>query len=152
MLYLAALILGIVAGLRAATALAAIAWAAYFGALALAGTWAAFLGNIAAVIVVSLLAIGEYVGDKLPTTPSRRNVGPFAGRIIIGAAVGMVIGLPSGAEVVTAILGAAGAVIGTLGGYAARRRLAQAFGRDLPAALIEDAVAIVVGLLAAFFV
>jgi uncharacterized membrane protein len=150
-LYFAALILGIVAGLRAATALAAIAWAAYFGALQLVGTWAGFLGNVATGIVLSLIAIGEYVGDKLPTTPSRKNVGPFAGRIIIGAAAGLVLGLPAGAEIVTAGLGAIGAVIGTLGGYEARRRLAMAFGRDLPAALIEDAVAIVVGLLAAFF-
>lgn len=151
MLYLAALILGIVAGLRAATALAAIAWAAYLGALQLTGTWAGFLGNIVTVIVLSLVAIGEYVGDLLPTTPSRKNVGPFAGRVIIGAVVGLVVGLPAGAEVLTAILGAIGAVIGTLGGYEARRRLAQALGRDLPAAFIEDAVAIVVGLLAAFF-
>jgi uncharacterized membrane protein len=42
-------------------------------------------------------------------------------------------------------------VIGTLGGYEARRRLATAFGRDLPAGLLEDAVAIIVGLLAAYF-
>lgn len=151
MLYFTALILGIVAGLRAATALAATAWAAYFGALTLAGTWAEFLGNVVTVIVLSLIAIGEYIGDVLPTTPSRKNVGPFASRIIIGAAVGLVLGLPAGAELATAILGAVGAVIGTLGGYAARRRLALAFGRDLPAALTEDAVAIIVGLLAAFF-
>ena len=39
--------------------------------------------------------------------------------------------------------GIAGAVVGTLGGYEARRRLAAAFGRDLPAALLEDVVAIV---------
>jgi uncharacterized membrane protein len=150
-LYFAALILGIVAGLRAATALAAVAWAAYFGALLLAGTWAEFIGNVVTAIVLSLIAIGEYVGDKLPTTPSRKNVGPFASRIIVGAAVGLVLGLPAGAEVATAILGAVGAVIGTLGGYESRRRLALAFGRDLPAALIEDAVAIIVSLLAAFF-
>ena len=41
------------------------------------------------------------------------------------------------------VLGAIGAVIGTLGGAAARLRLAKGLGRDLPAALIEDAVAIV---------
>ena len=35
-----------------------------------------------------------------------------------------------------------GAVLGTLGGAAVRAKLAQAFGRDLPAALIEDVVAI----------
>ena len=40
-----------------------------------------------------------------------------------------------------------GAVVGTLGGAEARGRLATAFGKDLPAALIEDAVAITGGLL-----
>ncbi len=39
--------------------------------------------------------------------------------------------------------GVIGAVVGTLGGYAARMRLAEALGKDLPAALIEDLVAIV---------
>jgi uncharacterized membrane protein len=38
--------------------------------------------------------------------------------------------------------GLIGAVVGTLGGRAARARLAASFGRDRPAALIEDAVAI----------
>jgi uncharacterized membrane protein len=33
-------------------------------------------------------------------------------------------------------------VLGTLGGAAVRAKMAQAFGRDLPAALIEDGVAI----------
>jgi uncharacterized membrane protein len=39
-------------------------------------------------------------------------------------------------------------VIGTLGGHALRARLAAAFGRDRPAAFIEDAVAIGGALLA----
>ena len=38
-------------------------------------------------------------------------------------------------------LGVVGAVVGTLGGAAARAAGARAFGRDLPAALIEDAIA-----------
>ena len=42
------------------------------------------------------------------------------------------------------IAGIIGAVIGTLGGAEARKRLVAAtFGRDLPTALIEDAVAVV---------
>jgi uncharacterized membrane protein len=40
------------------------------------------------------------------------------------------------------LLGAIGAVIGTLGGAAARARLAAAFGKDLRAALLEDVVAV----------
>ncbi|MBW8860119.1 MAG: DUF4126 domain-containing protein, partial [Caulobacter sp.] len=34
------------------------------------------------------------------------------------------------------------AVVGTLGGADVRGRLAKAFGRDLPAGLLEDVVAI----------
>ena len=45
-------------------------------------------------------------------------------------------------------LGAVGAVAGTLGGAELRGRLAAAFGSDRPAALIEDAGAIVLGLVA----
>jgi uncharacterized membrane protein len=41
------------------------------------------------------------------------------------------------------LLGAIGAVIGTYGGAAFRGRLAAAFDKDLPAAITEDAVAIV---------
>ncbi|WP_218617018.1 hypothetical protein [[Phormidium ambiguum] IAM M-71] len=40
------------------------------------------------------------------------------------------------------VAGIVGAVIGTLGGAAVRSQLATAFGRDLPAALLEDAAAI----------
>ena len=46
------------------------------------------------------------------------------------------------ALVVGAIAGIAGAVVGTLGGYEARVRLARAVGKDLPIALLEDAIAI----------
>ena len=38
--------------------------------------------------------------------------------------------------------GVVGAVIGTYGGAAVRARLATSFGRDLPAALIEDVAAV----------
>jgi uncharacterized membrane protein len=40
------------------------------------------------------------------------------------------------------LAGIAGAVIGTLGGHAFRRRLAAVFKKDPPAAFIEDALAI----------
>jgi uncharacterized membrane protein len=41
-----------------------------------------------------------------------------------------------------AVAGLIGAVIGTLGGASIRGTLARALGRDLPAALIEDVVAV----------
>jgi tetratricopeptide (TPR) repeat protein len=43
-----------------------------------------------------------------------------------------------------------GAVLGTFGGYGARKRLAVAFGRDLPAALLEDVVAVGGGFMAVY--
>ena len=46
------------------------------------------------------------------------------------------------------IAGLVGAVIGTLGGRAARGALAIAFGSDRPAAFLEDGVAVALALLA----
>jgi uncharacterized membrane protein len=45
-------------------------------------------------------------------------------------------------------LGAIGAVVGTYGGAAVRGSLAKAFGKDLPAALVEDVAAILLSILA----
>ena len=65
----------------------------------------------------------------------------------MGAFTGAVIGATGGATIGGLIAGAIGAVIGTYGGAEARGRLAAGFGKDLPAALVEDAVAIIGGLL-----
>jgi len=135
-------LIGVIAGLRAMTAPAAVAWAAYGGWLPLAGTPLAFLGHVAAPWVFTLLAVGELISDQLPKTPSRKVPIQFGTRIVAGALAGAALGTPAGMLVVGAVAGAIGAVIGTLGGAAARGKLAEAFGRDLPAALLEDAVAI----------
>jgi uncharacterized membrane protein len=44
------------------------------------------------------------------------------------------------------VAGVVGAVGGTYGGAVARARITASFGRDQPAALLEDAVAIAAGL------
>ena len=139
---LLALLIGVVAGLRALTAPAAVAWAAYLGWMSLAGTPLAFMAHVATPWVFSALALAELVGDQLPKTPSRKVPLQFGTRIVMGALAGATLAAPSGQLALGAIAGAAGAVIGTLGGAAARAKMAQAFGRDLPAALIEDVVAI----------
>ena len=43
-------------------------------------------------------------------------------------------------------LGAVGAVVGTLGGVAVRGKLAAAFGRDWPAAILEDIAALAIAI------
>ncbi|MBA2933113.1 DUF4126 domain-containing protein [Sphingomonas sp. CGMCC 1.13654] len=147
MLYLLAFVIGIVAGLRAMLAPAAIAWAARLGGLHLEGSWLAFMGYRWTAPIWSLVALGEIVNDKLPTTPSRTVPPQFGARVAMGALSGAAIGISAGLWWLGLLLGATGAVAGTLGGAAARGALARAFGRDLPAALTEDAIAIVIAAL-----
>jgi uncharacterized membrane protein len=142
MLFVFALLVGVIAGLRAMTAPAAVSWAAFFGLLDLEGSWLAFLGYRFTPWILTLLALIELVTDQLPSTPSRKVPIQFATRIIMGALAGGAIGVAGGSVIVGLAAGAVGAVIGTLGGAVARARLAMAFGRDRPAALLEDAVAI----------
>lgn len=142
MILVLSLLIGIVAGLRAMTAPAAVSWAAYLGWLPLQGTPLAFLGHAAAPWVLTVLALGELITDQLPQTPSRKVPVQFGTRLVAGGLTGAALGAPSGQLVAGLAAGVVGALIGTLGGAAARARLAQAFGRDLPAALTEDAVAV----------
>jgi len=138
-----ALLIGIVAGLRAMTAPAAVAWAAQLGWLDLGGSWLAFLGYRWTPWVLTVLALAEFVTDQLPSTPSRTVPAQFAARLVSGGVCGAAIGVVAGAPVLGATFGIAGAIIGTLGGRVVRGGLAEAFGRDRPAALVEDAVAVV---------
>ena len=137
-----AFVIGIVAGSRTMIAPAAIAWSAATRGLSLEGSWLAFLGWRFTPWIFSLLAVGELVADQLPTTPSRKVPVAFGGRLLSGGMAGAAIGIDAGAPLLGSALGLVGAAIGTYGGAAARARLAQAFGRDRPAALIEDVVAI----------
>jgi uncharacterized membrane protein len=139
---LLALLIGIIAGLRAMTAPAAVSWAARLGWLHLAPTGLAFLGYAFTPWIFTALALVELVTDQLPTTPSRTVPVQFGTRILTGGLSGGAIGAAHGQLVLGVVGGVVGAVIGTLGGRAVRGRLAASFGRDLPAALIEDAVAI----------
>jgi len=138
-----ALLIGVIAGLRAFTAPTAVSWAARLGLLPLVGTHLAFLGNAITVGILTALALFELVNDKLPKTPSRKIPAQFIPRVLFGAFAGAAIGLGIGSVWVGLVCGAVGTVIGTLGGSAVRGALGSAFGKDLPAALLEDIVAIV---------
>ena len=141
MIYVLAFLIGGVAGLRAFTPIAAVSWAAWLGWIDLTATPLAFLGNLITVIVLSLIAVGELVGDQLPATPSRKVPMQFGARIVMGALAGAL--LTPASWIIGALLGAVGAVVGTLVGAEARARLASSFDRDLPAGLLEDGLAII---------
>jgi uncharacterized membrane protein len=140
--YLVALFIGVVAGLRAMAAPAIVSWATYLGWLDLSASWLSFLANGWVRWILTLLALVELVTDQLPSTPSRTVPVQFGARIATGALSGAAVGAANGAMMVGLLAGIAGAVSGTIGGRAIRARLASAFGSDRPAAFIEDAVAI----------
>jgi uncharacterized membrane protein len=142
MLVFLAFLIGIVAGLRAMTAPAAAAWGAALGWFDVSQTPLAFMGYRWTPWILTLLAIVELITDQLPATPSRKVPIQFGARIVMGALSGATLGASGGVLVGGAVAGVVGAVVGTLGGAAGRGKLAAAFGKDTPAALIEDIVAI----------
>jgi uncharacterized membrane protein len=139
---ISAFVVGVACGLRALVGLAAVSWAASSQQLPLQGTWLAFLGYRATPFITSLLAIGELVADKLPKTPSRLVPPQFGARVSMGALTGVAIGLSHGHLLMGVLSGIIGSIVGTLAGSKARAAAARVFGRDLPAALLEDVVAI----------
>jgi uncharacterized membrane protein len=136
--------IGVVAGLRALTAPAMVSWAAYLGWLNLDGSPLALMGSLAAVAIFSLLAIAEFVGDVLPTTPSRTAPAPLIARVVTGGLCGACLCASAGQSwLVGAALGGIGGVMGAYGGYEARTRLVKSLGvKDVFVAIAEDLVAI----------
>jgi len=148
-LFLGCFSIGVIAGLRSLTAPALVSWAAHLGWLDLNGSWLSFAGSKGAIIILSLLALGELVSDKLPKTPKRTNLGPLLFRAITGGFSSMVLCASAQQPlVIGTILGVAGAIAGAFAGYEIRHRLVNRFGLpDFGVALTEDIVAIGGGLL-----
>src|SRR5262249_50251240 len=141
--FITALLIGVIAGLRSLTAPAVVSWAARLGWLHLEETPLAFLGYAVTPYVISVLAIGELISDKLPKPPSRKALVPFLARIVTGGLSGDALGAAKNSLIAGLIARVLGAVAGTLGGYEFRARLVRATGgKDLPIALLEDAIAI----------
>ena len=100
--------------------------------------------------IFTILALVELVTDQLPSTPSRKVLMQFGARLVSGALRGATLGAAAGAHgswIIGLFLGVIGAVIGTYGGAEIRARMAAAFDRDPPAAFIEDAGAVILGLI-----
>jgi uncharacterized membrane protein len=145
---LLAFLIGVVCGLRSLTAPALVAWAAHRSWIDLHNTSLAFMGSAAAVVIFTLLAIGELVADQLPSTPARTAPPGLIARIILGGLSGAGIALAGGQSIAGgSILGVLGGIAGAFGGYQVRTRLVKAPKvPDLVIALLEDAVAIGGGL------
>jgi uncharacterized membrane protein len=148
MLLFIAFALGFTAGLRSMTPLALLAWTAHDRLPGVAQSAVAFMASVPAKWVLGVFALVELCTDKLPFTPSRLATGPLAARVLSGALCGVVVQASAGAPLLTgAIVGVAGAVVGSFAGYRARHALvAQAGYSDLLIAVLEDIVTIGAGL------
>jgi uncharacterized membrane protein len=125
--------LGLAAGLRTMTPPAAILLARH---------------HLLAGLIVGVAAVGEWVVDLLPTTPARTTPGPLVARVASGAFVGwLAVGGTTTPMIAGGIVGAAGAMVGSLVGYRARMAAIDRFGA-LPAAVVEDLVSICLAMLA----
>ena len=142
--YLLALGIGIVAGLRSLTAPAVVSWAAHLDWLDLHRSIFSFMGSTTAVVIFSLLAAAEFVGDILPRTPRRTLPGPLAARVLSGGLSAACLVTSSGHSVLIGVLlGGIGAVIGAYAGYETRRKAVAGLGvKDVMVAVPEDVVAV----------
>ena len=111
--YVLAFLIGVIAGLRALTAPAAVSWAARLGWMHLENTGLAFMGS--ALHAVDFHAAGDWRVDQRQAAEDAEPKAPgsFGARIVTGALSG-------------AALGAAG---GSLAGGLSRERWARSQGR-----------------------
>ncbi len=126
--YLLAAAIGLVAGLRAFSPLAATRWPY--------ANWTSWLAIA--------FAIGEFVADKLPAIPPRTDIGSRVVRGVSGGSCAWSLAVPMGANgIIAVVLGVVGSVIGTQLGYAWRVEAAPSLKIPaLAAGIIEDVVAI----------
>ena len=143
MTLLFAFLIGVFAGLRTLTPSAIVAWAVYLEWIDLARPLS-FIGSLPVVIILSVLAIGEIIFDKLPNTPNRTAPPGLIARMLTGGVTGACVALGGGrSALVGAGLGLIGGVVGCFAGYQARARIVKSLRvPDFYVALIEDLIAI----------
>jgi uncharacterized membrane protein len=141
---LLAFAIGVIAGLRSMTAPAAVSWAAHVNWLNLHNSRFSILGSTAAAYILTILALGELVSDKLPSTPNRTTLMPLVGRGLTGALAGAALCASANQSIgAGAVLGLVGAVAGAFAGYEVRHRIVQRLHvPDFLIAIAEDLVAI----------
>lgn len=111
-LYLKAIGIGVVAGMRTASAPAFTShYFANHPSLFLDASLLKGLGRPATANVLKFMAAGELIADKLPFVPNRTDPGPLGGRALSGGVCGAAVFLAAGERAEIGIaLGAASAV------------------------------------------
>jgi uncharacterized membrane protein len=144
--YVGAALIGVVAGLRSTMPLALLAWEKG-SQPGNAGTLSHLLDIPVVKVATGLAAVGEVIADKMPSIPGRLNQGPFMARLVSGALAGMFITSQARrSPALGAVLGAAGAGLGSYTGYSYRIVLpATTHIADFLWAVVEDITAFSLG-------
>ncbi len=147
-LYLRAIGIGAVAGMRSASAPAFTShYFANNSSLFLDASPLKGLGRTATANVLKFMAAGELIADKLPMVPSRTDPGPLGARAVSGGVCGAAVFLAEGKQAeVGAALGAASAVASSFLFMNLRRMIGKAAKLPDPVvALAEDGLALGLG-------
>ena len=133
--------LGAISGLRSMAGPASVSRAVANGELYnLEDTPFAALGSSRVPLALTVLEVGEFVGDKLPVMPSRTSLPPLLGRATSGALVGATL-FVSGERnpAAGAALGAVSALAAAYAGEYLRAYAVEKTGvPDIVGALLED--------------
>lgn len=135
---LRSLLIGLVAGQRAMTPLAAVAGAARRGALPEDAMARGLLAHPLVALGAVALAAGEMMGDKLPSGPDRIIVSGLVARSITAAFAGAVLA-PKESRAGAALLAADAAVGASFLGFHLRVRAMRRFSQA-STGFVEDAV------------
>jgi len=135
---LRSLLIGLVAGSRSLTPLAAVSEAARRGALPANSGAPRWLGHPAVAAGSKLLAAGELWGDKLNSAPNRTAPAGIIARIVAGGLAGAALA-PRRQAWLGGLLGATAAVGAAYLTFGARTRAMRRFGQK-STGLVEDAL------------
>src|ERR1700730_13062125 len=117
LVFLVALGIGFMCGLRAFAPLALVSWLANWGWMPLGGSHLACLRTTTGAVIVPIIALVELVADKLPKTPKRTESGPLAARMLTGAMCAVAVFAAAGQSLVLGIIcGVIGGIDGTFAG------------------------------------
>jgi uncharacterized membrane protein len=140
---LSVVLIGSAAGLRALTPPAIVAWCAYLGALDLSAGPFSFLSSWITVALLSLFALGEYVGDLLPAAPNRTELPGLIARVLTGLFSAACLLSASRNSMFASVVGGVAAIIGAYVGLWIRVRLVNALkAKDVLVGIPEDLIAI----------
>jgi uncharacterized membrane protein len=135
-----AFLIGLVAGARSITPLAAVSDAASRRELPIDNGAPSWLGDPLVAAGSKVLAGGELWGDKLRSAPDRIVLAGLLARLVTGGLAGAALA-PRRQALAGAALGAAAAVVAAYVTFDLRQRAMRRFGQT-PTGLVEDAITV----------